>query len=122
MALTGDEVFGTEIPGFVTDSGELVVTTDDSEATYGVVPGFLTDPDGRLVVTTTTEGAEFEGGFLRLNGALVMADESGTYGPVIPGFTTNDDNALCVVSEATVSWVTGFTRDANDTLGAVAVA
>jgi hypothetical protein len=55
MALSESETFGTVVPGFVTDTnGNLAVTTDDSEAQYGVVPGFITDADGRLVVSTTT--------------------------------------------------------------------
>ncbi len=55
MALSESETFGTVVPGFVTDTnGNLAVTTDDSEAQYGVVPGFITDADGRLVVSTST--------------------------------------------------------------------
>lgn len=52
MALTGTETFGTVIPGFVTDEdGRLVVTTDPDELVYGeIIPGFVTDTDGRLVV------------------------------------------------------------------------
>ena len=52
MALSGDEVFGTKVPGFVTDTdGRLVVTTAPDEIVEGEhVAGFVTDTDGRLVI------------------------------------------------------------------------
>lgn len=119
MALTGDEVFGTEVPGFVTDSGNLVVTTDDTGAVWTVVPGFLTDPDGRLVVTTTTTDAAYDGGFLRLSGALVVEAAAGTYEG---GFPRTESGALSVVNEGTVDWVSGFYRDSDDSLGVTGLA
>lgn len=57
MALTGTETYGTVVPGFVTDAdGRLIVTAEDDGTEFGtVVPGFLTDADGRLVVTSGSE-------------------------------------------------------------------
>jgi hypothetical protein len=105
------------VPGFISDeNGNIAVTTDTRGASYEVVPGFLADEFGRLVVTTTTTDAEWDGGFLRLDGALVVEEAAGTYGTV-PGFTTTASGALAVVNEGTVDWVSGFLRDANDSLG-----
>lgn len=98
MALTETETFGTVVPGFVTDlDGNLAVTTDDSEVRWR--EGFLRDLDGRLVV------AEAEGimqdGFLRTpGGALCVTTGSVTrQGTKIPGFPTDDDGLICVAND-----------------------
>lgn len=111
MALTENETFGTIVPGFVTDlSGNLVVA--DAGSSEGVVPGFLTDEDGRLVVTTDATGATIQGGFLRSpDGALVVSTDAGTYG-VIPGFSAVEGGALSVENEGTPVWNGGFLRNA----------
>ncbi len=53
MALSETETLGTVIPGFVTDlDGRLILTPTPDETTFGtIVPGFVTDLDGRLVIT-----------------------------------------------------------------------
>jgi hypothetical protein len=118
VALTSEETFGTVVPGFVTNlDGDLSVTTDDTGAGYGIVPGFLTDPDGRLVVTETTTDAEFDGGFARSpDGALIIA-QSGTpvYG-VIPGFGTTAEGYLITGTASSPTWREGFLRNANSAL------
>jgi hypothetical protein len=46
------ETFGTIVPGFVTDlDGRLVITNSPDILVYGdLVPGFVTDSAGRLVI------------------------------------------------------------------------
>lgn len=52
MALSGDETFGSVVAGFITDAdGRLVLTETPDDSTYGVVPGFVTDADGRIGFT-----------------------------------------------------------------------
>lgn len=54
VALTASETFGTVVPGFVTDlDGRLIVTNTPESETFGtVVAGFLTDADGRISIST----------------------------------------------------------------------
>lgn len=101
MALTEDETFGTVVPGFVTDSeGRLsVVTAGDSTERGTVVAGFVTDADGRLVVSED---------------ATV-----GDVGEVIPGFATDADGALALTRTpdiTTTSKVYGFQTDSEGRL------
>lgn len=49
MTLTGNETFGTEIPGFTTTSGDPVSVVNDG--TVGWVNGFMRDSDDSLGVT-----------------------------------------------------------------------
>lgn len=53
MALAPSETFGGVVSGFVTDlDGRLIVTSSPAETVFGeIVPGYLTDLDGRLVVS-----------------------------------------------------------------------
>lgn len=53
MALTASERQGTVVPGFITDEdGRLVVTATPDQEVFGtIIPGFVTDTDGRLVIT-----------------------------------------------------------------------
>lgn len=118
MALTGSETFGTVVPGFVTDGdGNLAVTTDDSEARYGVVPGFITDADGRLVVSVDPAESDSSGGFLRtVEGYLAVTTEASPVYGVVPGFATDADGLLSVEAADSPDWVTGFLRNANENL------
>lgn len=102
MALTASEYLGTVVPGFVTDgSGNLVLTTEPAAEVFGtVIPGFLTDADGRLVATYTpaTEIRTKVPGFVTdAAGRLAIATEVSS--PVytqVPGFLTNADGYLSV--------------------------
>ena len=118
MALTESETFGTVVPGFVTDlDGNLVVTTDDSEARYGVVPGFITDEDGRLVVSVDPAEYYWSGGFLRTEeGYLAVTTEAEPVFEVVPGFATDETGLLSVEAEDSADWDTGFLRNANKNL------
>lgn len=103
MALTASETFGTIVPGFVTDTnGNLSVTTTPDSTRFGsVVPGFLTDADGRLVVEEAS--GDWSGGFIRTaNGALSVTTGSVTdQGTKVPGFPTDADGLLCVTNDGT---------------------
>lgn len=117
MALTGDETFGTVVPGFVTDAdGHLVTVSVNDGTPFGqVVPGFLTDIDGRLYVSAPEVDAEFEGGFLRNpdGGLAVEASGTGLYG-VVPGFAATPDGALSVeVDPVDAVFECGFMRSAD---------
>ncbi len=121
MALTASETFGTVVPGFVTDlDGNLAITTTTTGATYGVVPGFVTDADGRLIVEADPVEAEWDGGFLKTAAGYlaVTTDSSPVYG-VVPGFATNVEGYLCVDAADSPDWVTGFLRNANQELSTV---
>jgi hypothetical protein len=50
------ETFGTVVPGFVTDmDGRLIVTATPDMLVYGdIVPGFVTDSHGRVVIFYAT--------------------------------------------------------------------
>jgi hypothetical protein len=98
MALTGDETYGTVIPGFVTDAdGNLSVTTDTGSVQWR--EGFLRDLDGRLVVAEA--GGIMQDGLLRTaGGALCVTTGSVTQeGTVIPGLPTDDEGRVCVVND-----------------------
>jgi hypothetical protein len=121
MALTASETFGTIVPGFVTDlDGNLAVTTTTTGATYGVVPGFVTDPDGRLIIEVDPAEAEWDGGFLRTAAGYlaVTVETSPSYG-IVPGFATNLEGYLCVDTADSPEWITGFLRNANQELAVV---
>lgn len=102
MALTASEYLGTVVPGFVTDSsGNLVLTTEPAAEVFGtVIPGFLTDADGRLVATYTPaeEVRTVVPGFVTdADGRLAIATEVAS--PIYtqtPGFLTNADGYLSV--------------------------
>ena len=118
MALTASETFGTVVPGFVTDlDGNLVVTTTTTGATREVVAGFVTDADGRLIVSVDPVTVTWQEGFLRTpEGYLaVTTDASPDYG-IIPGFVTDSAGYLSVDAADSPSWKTGFLRNANDNL------
>lgn len=118
MALTESETLGTVVPGFVTDlDGNLAVTTTTTGATRGVVPGFVTDADGRLIVSVDPATADWDGGLLRTEeGYLaVTTDASPDYG-VVPGFATDAAGYLSVEAADSPTWVTGFLRNANQNL------
>jgi hypothetical protein len=98
VALTETETYGTVVPGFVTDlDGNLAVTTDDSQVQWR--EGFLRDLDGRLVVAE--EEGIWQDGFLRTaGGALcVTTGEVTQHGTKIPGYPTDDDGLICVVND-----------------------
>lgn len=100
MALTGTETYGTVVPGFVTDlDGNLAVTTDDTSVQWR--EGFLRDLDGRLVVAEDT--GFWQDGFLRTaGGALCVTTGSVTQrGRRVPGFPTDDDGLICVANDGT---------------------
>lgn len=100
MALAGDETYGTVVPGFVTDAdGNLSVTTDTGSVQWR--EGFLRDLDGRLVVAEA--GGIMQDGFIRTaGGALCVTTGSVTQtGTKIPGFPTNDDGLICVANDGT---------------------
>lgn len=100
MTLSENETFGTVVPGFVTDAdGNLSVTTDDTDATWQT--GFLRDPDGRLVVAL--ESGLWQDGFLRtVGGALCVTTDAPTQeGRIVPGFPTDDDGLICVANDGT---------------------
>lgn len=121
MALTESETFGEVVPGFVTDlDGNLAVTSTTAGATRGVVPGFVTDADGRLVVSENPETTSWQGGFLRTEeGYLgVTTDATPEYGPV-PGFATDSDGLLSVDAGDEPNWVTGFLRNDNQNLSVI---
>ena len=123
MALTGDEVFGTVVPGFVTDAnGNLVYTA--APTTWQVVPGFFTDEDGRLGVSADDPADTWVGGFLRgSGGTLVLSapDPGDTYQT---GFLRSTTGALVSVDnpvETSQSNLTpGFFTDADGALGITA--
>jgi len=102
VALTASEYLGTVVPGFVTDSsGNLVLTTEPAAEVFGtVIPGFLTDADGRLVATYTPaeEVRTVVPGFVTdADGRLAIATEVAS--PIYtqtPGFLTNADGYLSV--------------------------
>jgi hypothetical protein len=124
VALTGTETFGTVVPGFVTDlDGSLAVTTDDVGAGYGIVPGFITDPDGRLLVTETTTDAAFSGGFVRTpDGALVITESGTPVNGVVPGFTTTANGYLIVGAADSPTWDGGLLRNSNGALAVTGLA
>lgn len=125
MALTGTETFGTVVPGFVTDSsGNLVLTTEPAAEVFGtVVPGFLTDADGRLVATYTPAAevrTKIPGFVTDADGRLAIATEVAS--PVytqVPGFLT-DSSGYLSVQETPTSGVF-VTGFIRDTDGALGV-
>lgn len=121
MALTASETFGTVVPGFVTDlDGNLAVTTTTTGATSTVVPGFATDADGRLIVVVDPASTTWQGGFLRTDegflGVTTAADP--TYG-VVAGFVTDASGLLAVNAADSPDWNGGFLRNANAELTVV---
>lgn len=98
-------LIGTEAwdKGFIRDSsGNLSVTTTPDSTTFGaVVPGFLTDADGRLVVAESS--GDWNGGFIRTTtGALCVTTGSVTdQGTKVPGFPTDASGLLCVANDGT---------------------
>ena len=124
MALTASETFGTVVPGFVTDlEGNLAVTTTTTGATRGVVPGFVTDADGRLIVSVDPASTTWQGGYLRTSAGYlgVTTETSPVYG-IVPGFATDSDGLLSVDAADSPEWVTGFLRNANDNLSVTGLA
>ncbi len=121
MALTSSETFGTVVPGFVTDlEGNLVVTTNDAGSGYGIVPGFITDPDGRLLVTQTTTDAIIDRGFSRSpDGALVIAESGTPVQDVIHGFITTPEGYLLVAAPDSPTWQGGLLRNAGGILSMI---
>ena len=95
-----DAVFGTVVPGFLTDGdGRLIVNTDDTNAAMS--SGFWRDPDGALVVTTDDTDATIDTGFLRSpDGYLVIVVDPATVSQsyLIPGFFTDVDNLLATTT------------------------
>ena len=118
MALTASETFGTVVPGFVTDlDGNLAVTTTTTGASYGIVPGLITDPDGRLVVEVDPAESEWSEGFLRtVDGYLAVTTTATPVYSVVPGFATDADGLLSVEAADSPDWDTGFLRNANNNL------
>ena len=100
MGLIGTEAWDK---GFIRDSsGNLSVTTTPDSTTFGaVVPGFLTDADGRLVVAESS--GDWNGGFIRTTtGALCVTTGTVTdQGTKVPGFPTDANGLLCVANDGT---------------------
>jgi hypothetical protein len=124
VALTASETFGTVIPGFVTDlDGNLAVTTDTTDTGYGIVPGFMTDSDGRLLVSLDSTGAEWDGGFLRNeDGALIITTAalvSPVIGAKVPGFTTDSSGYLAVGVNSSGTFYNGFVRNSDLSLAII---
>lgn len=81
-----------DIPGFTTDSnGSLLVTTDVTGAVWDT--GFLRAPTGELVVTTDT--GSWDTGFLRNNGVLCVQEATGEWSE---GFVRTPSGALAVTT------------------------
>lgn len=118
MALTASETFGTVVPGFVTDeNGNLVVTTTTTGATREVVAGFVTDADGRLIVSVDPAETSWDGGFLRTpEGYLGVTTDATPEYEVVPGFATDETGLLSVDAPDSPDWVTGFLRNSNANL------
>ena len=117
MALTGTETFGTVVPGFVTDlDGNLRVTSEGSEQGT-VVPGFLTDSDGRLVVTPNADDPALDRGFVRnADGSLLVTTDS-SQATWDAGFLRDPDGALVVGNEqGETGWFAGFLRNSSSAL------
>lgn len=93
-----EEVFGTVVPGFLTDGdGRLVATYEPDEDTRTVVPGFVTDTSGRLAI------------------ASEVADPVYT---VVPGFATDSSGYLSTQEgPASGTYKGGFVRDTDGALG-----
>ena len=122
MALAEGEVFGTVVPGFITDAaGSLVTTATWDDTVLGtVVPGFLTDVDGRLIVNTDDTDAAMSGGFWRdPDGALVVVTDN-TDAIIDAGFLRSPDGYLVIVVDpetVSQSYLTpGFFTDADNLL------
>lgn len=124
MALTASETFGGVVPGFVTDlDGNLAVTSTTTGATREVVPGFVTDADGRLIVSVDPATTTWQGGFLRTEeGYLGVTTEASPQYGVVPGFATDSDGLLSVEAASSPTWVTGFLRNENQNLSVTGLA
>jgi hypothetical protein len=121
MALAEAETFGEVVPGFVTDlDGNLAVTTETASTSSNIVHGFTTDLDGRLVVVVDPAEVSWQGGFLRTEEgflAVTVAAEP-VYG-VVPGFATDSSGLLAVNASDSPDWKNGFLRNANNELTTV---
>ena len=96
-----EEVFGTVVPGFLTDGdGRLVATYEPDEDTRTVVPGFVTDTSGRLAIASEVADPVYTvvPGFATDSSGYLSTQEGPASGTYEGGFVRDTDAALAVGS------------------------